>query len=75
MQSEEVAGMLKTLITNSALPQVYVLDSGDVITISDEMLAYEVLRSFDDTTIAEIIGYFESSLASEVSKKLAIPEY
>jgi predicted transcriptional regulator len=75
MQSDEVATILKRLITNSALPQVYVLDNGEVITISDEMLAYEVLKSFDDTKIAEIISFFEDSLASEVSKKLAVPEY
>lgn len=75
MSSEEVANLLKRLITNSSLPQVYVLDSGDVITISDEMMAYEVLKNFDDTRIAEIIGYFEDSLASEVSKKLTVPGY
>lgn len=75
MQSEEVANILKNLITNGALPKNYVLDNGDIITISDEMLAYEVLKHFDDTKIAEIIGYFEDSLASEVSKKLAVPEY
>jgi len=75
MQSEEVANILKIQITNGALPQVYVLDSGDVITISDETLAYRVLQNFDDKTIAEIIGYFEDSLASEVSKKLTVPNY
>lgn len=75
MQSQEVATLLKGLITNGALPQVYVLDSGDVITITDEDLAYRVLENFDDKTIAEIIGYFEDSLAAEVSKKLTIPEY
>ncbi|MBN2796982.1 MAG: hypothetical protein JXR88_16345 [Clostridia bacterium] len=75
MSSEEVANLLKRLITNSSLPQVYVLDSGDVITISDEMMAYEVLKNFDDTRIAEIIGFFEDSLASEVSKKLTVPGY
>jgi hypothetical protein len=75
MQSEEVANILKIQITNGALPQVYVLDSGDVITISDETLAYKVLKNFDDKTIAEIIGYFEDSLASEVSKKLTVPNY
>lgn len=75
MQSQEIATILKSLITNGALPQVYVLDSGDVITITDEDLAYKVLENFDDKKIAEIIGYFEDSLATEVSKKLTIPEY
>jgi hypothetical protein len=75
MQSQEIATILKGLITNGALPQVYVLDSGDVITITDEDLAYRVLQNFDSKKIAEIIGYFEDSLASEVSKKLTIPEY
>lgn len=75
MQSEEVANMLKRLLTNGAMPQDYVLDSGDVIFITDEMLAYRILQNFDSKTIAEIIGYFEDSLAAEVSKKLTIPNY
>jgi hypothetical protein len=74
-QSQEVSNTLKRLLTNGSLPQVYVLDSGDIIEISDEMLAYEVLERFDDKTIAEIIGYFDDTLASEVYKKLTIPEY
>lgn len=75
MQSKDIATILKGLLINGALPQVYVLDSGDIITITDEDLAYRVLKNFDDKTIAEIIGYFEDSLASEVSKKLTVPEY
>jgi len=75
MQSDEVANILKRLITNGASPSVYVLDSGDIITITDEDLAYSVLRNFDAKTIAEIIGFFDDSLASEVSKKLTVPNY
>lgn len=75
MQSEEISGILRRLITNSALPQVYVLDSGEIIEITDEELALKTLRNFDDKKIAEILGFYEVSLASEISKKLTVPEY
>lgn len=75
MQAVDVAEILKRQLTNGVLPQVYVLDNGEIITISDEQLAYEVLSKFDNKRIAEIIGNFEDSLASEVAKKLTVPEY
>ena len=75
MQTSQVATVISKLLTDGALPQVYVLDGGDVITISDEDLAYKILEQFDDKTKAEIIGNFNNTLASEVSKKLTVPEY
>ncbi len=75
MQTSQVATVISKLLTDGALPQVYVLDGGDVITISDEDLAYKILAQFDDKTKAEIIGNFNNTLASEVSKKLTVPEY
>jgi Mg/Co/Ni transporter MgtE len=73
MESEDVSRVLSDLMNNRSLPEVYVLDSGDIITISDEDLAYEILGKFDDTRIAEIIGFFDERLASEVTRKLIIP--
>jgi len=75
MQPDQISAVISKLLTDGALPQVYVLDSGDIITISDEDLAYKILKKFDEKTIAEIIGNFSSALASEVSKKLTVPEY
>lgn len=75
MQPAQIANVISKLLTDGALPQVYVLDSGDVITISDEDLAYKILAQFDDKTKAAIIGNFNNTLASEVSKKLTVPEY
>lgn len=75
MQPDQISQVISKLLTDGALPQVYVLDSGDIITISDEDLAYKILKNFDEKTIAEIIGNFSSTLASEVSKKLTVPEY
>lgn len=75
MQSEEISNILKRLLTNGALPQVYVLDSGDIITITDEELALKILKNFDNKKIAEILGYYRESLASEISKKMTVPEY
>lgn len=75
MQPAQIATVLSKLLTDGALPQVYVLDGGDVITISDEDLAYKILAQFDDKTKAAIIGSFNNTLASEVAKKLTVPEY
>jgi len=75
MQPDQISLVISKLLTDGALPQVYVLDSGDVITISGEDMAYKILKSFDDKKIAEIIGYFSNTLATEVSKKLTVPEY
>jgi hypothetical protein len=75
MQPTEVAPIISKLLTDGALPTVYVLDGGEVITISDEDLAYRLLEQFDDKVKAEIIGTFNTTLASEVSKKLTVPEY
>lgn len=73
MDSEQISRVLSDLMNNRSLPEVYVLDSGDVITLSDEDLAYEILQQFDDKRIAEIIGFFDQRLASEVTRKLIIP--
>ena len=73
MESEEVSGVLSDLMNNRSLPEVYVLDNGDIITFSDEDLAYEILEQFDDKRVAEIIGFFDERLASEVTRKLIIP--
>lgn len=75
MQPAQVSTLLSKLLTDGAAPKVYVLDNGEVITISDQDLAYEILGQFDDKTKAAIIGYFNDTLASEVSKKLTVPGY
>ncbi len=75
MESSEVATILKGFFINGSLPQVYVLDSGDIIEISDEKLGLRVLRTFDDKKIAEILSYFDTSLSTVISRKLTVPEY
>ncbi len=75
MNLSKVSEMLSDMLSGNSLPQVYVLDNGDVITITDEDLAYKILEGFDTKDIAKIISGFDATLASEVSKKLSIPEY
>lgn len=74
ISSDEVAKILERLISNRSLPDVYVLDNGEIITISDEDRAYKILESFDDKRVAEIIGFFDDGLATEVTRKLATPD-
>lgn len=73
IESSEVANILEQLLSNRSLPDVYVLDNGEIITISDEDRAYKILENFDDKRVAEIIGFFDDSLATEVTRKLATP--
>ncbi len=75
MSLSKVSEMLSDMLSGNSLPQVYVLDNGDVITITDEDLAYRILKGFDNKDIAKIISGFDANLASEVSKKMSIPEY
>ncbi|MCH4888722.1 hypothetical protein EZV73_14100 [Acidaminobacter sp. JC074] len=75
MQPTQVSQVLSKMLTDGALPTVHVLDGGDVITISEEDLAYKILAQFDDKVKAEIIGNFNNTLATEVAKKLTVPGY
>lgn len=73
MGSDKVAEMVKRLIRNSSEPSVYNLSNGDVIIVSDEMLALKVLDNFSDKKVSEILGNLDDSLASDISRKMAMP--
>jgi flagellar motility protein MotE (MotC chaperone) len=73
MNNAAVANNLKRMIRNSAAPSVYSLGSGDTITITDEMIALDILRQFDTRTIGSILSTYDDTLASEITRMLAVP--
>ncbi len=73
MNNAAVANNLRRMIRNSAAPSVYSLESGDTITITDEMIALDILRQFDTRTIGSILSTYDDTLASEITRMLAVP--
>jgi flagellar motility protein MotE (MotC chaperone) len=74
MGTDKVADILKNMLLNAAPSEVYDLDNGDFITISDEMLVLEILKSFSETQKAEIISLLDNTLSTEITRMLALPK-
>jgi len=73
MGTDKVAQILKNMLLNAAPSEVYDLDNGDFITISDEKLVLEILKSFSETQKAEIISLLDNTLSTEITRMLALP--
>ncbi len=74
MDEESAAKMIKTLYLSSSKPTVYSLSNGEEISISDEDMAIDLLRSFSYKRCAAILSYFDNRIASDIFTKLALPE-
>lgn len=73
MSDSQIAELLKRMIRNSNSPQVYLLDNGETISISDEDLALSILSKFSERKLADILANLDTNLASEITKKLTMP--
>ena len=73
MSEEQIAELTKEMIENDSNSQRYLLDNGEVISISDEDLALSILRKFNERKLASILSNFDTRLASEITKKLSMP--
>ncbi|MCG8539818.1 MAG: hypothetical protein MJA82_07745 [Clostridia bacterium] len=73
MSEEQIAELTKEMIENDSNSQRYLLDNGEVISISDEDLALSILRKFNERKLAAILSNFDTRLASEITKKLSMP--
>ncbi len=74
MDVKKVADLIRRLVRNSSPPKIYELQNGQNIIISDEDMAIELLSRFDNKKVGEILTYLNDTLASEVSRKLTMPE-
>ncbi|WP_175438457.1 hypothetical protein [Fusibacter sp. 3D3] len=74
MGTDKVADIIKNMMLNASPSKIYELDNGDMISISDETLMLEILKSFPETKKAEILSLLDKTLSSELTRKLALPQ-
>lgn len=74
LDDQKISDILKKYFQNASAYKAYPLGNGDEIRISDEDLAIAVLKKMSQKKVAAIITFFDSTLSSEVSKKLALPK-
>lgn len=74
MDEKRVAETVKTLYWSTGISKTYYLKNGEEITISDEDLALDLLRSFPPKKIAAILSHLDNRIASDIFTKLALPK-
>ncbi len=74
MGTDKVVNNVRNLLINAAPSQTYDLNNGELITISDEKLVLEILRSFPEAKKAEILSLLDNTLSTELTRKLALPK-
>ncbi|MBE0450145.1 MAG: hypothetical protein IBX70_04775 [Clostridia bacterium] len=74
MSNENIIPIIENMMINAAPSQVYDLDNGDLIMISDEDLIMEILKSFTEKKRSEIMSLLEKTLSTELTRKLALPK-
>jgi len=73
MDISNVSNVIQRMIRNSSVPQLYELENGETIIISDEDIALELISRFDSTRVGELLSNFDDTLASDISRKLTLP--
>lgn len=74
MDINRVVSIVKNMMLNASPSQIYELDNGQIISISDEDLILEILTSFPRDKIAAILSSLDQTLSSELTRKLALPK-
>lgn len=75
MQTTTVAEVIKSMMRNSSEPKVYALGNGENIVITDEELALAIMNKFSKKKVGEILSTLDSTLSSEMTRKLALPQF
>lgn len=75
MSASDVSNVIQRMIRNSTVPQLYELENGETIIISDEEIALELLSRFDTKRVGELLSNFDDTLASDISRKMTLPKY
>lgn len=74
MDLTRVVSIVRNMMLNASPSEVYELNNGQSITISDEDLILEILTSFPRDRIAQILSSLDQTLSSELTRKLALPK-
>lgn len=70
---KKIAKVIDTLYWKSDGKKEYKLLNDDNIVIDDKLITTELLKAFSDKKIASILGFLDSSIATEISSKMALP--
>lgn len=73
MSDGQISELIKRMIRNSSGRENYPLNNGQTITISDEDIALSILSKFNERKLAAILTNLDSNLATEITKKLSMP--
>ncbi|SKC74422.1 hypothetical protein [Maledivibacter halophilus] len=73
MSDGQIAELIKRMIRISSGRENYPLNNGETITISDEDIALSILSKFNERKLAAILTNLDSNLATEITKKLSMP--
>ncbi|QZY56751.1 hypothetical protein [Crassaminicella profunda] len=74
MEPKQIGDMITKLFKSRKAPEKYTFKNEDQITITDQDIAMSVLRKLKEKTVAEILASLDSDLASDISKKLTLPD-
>lgn len=74
MDLTRVVSIVRNMMLNASPSEVYELNNGQSITISDEDLILEILTSFPRDRVAQILSSLDQTLSSELTRKLALPK-
>ena len=74
MEVNKVVEIVRNMMLNASPSQVYTLDNGEIISISDEDLIMQILKSFPQDKIAAILSSLDQTLSSELTRKLTLPK-
>ncbi len=69
----KVAETVRKLYWNSDKVEVYQLDNGETISISDQELALDLLKSFAPEKIASILSRLDDNISTEILSEIALP--
>lgn len=73
MPDQRVVEILKDMLLHPGPSEVYELENGEWIMITDEDVAIAIMNAFPQTRRAELLTKFDATLSTEITRKLALP--
>lgn len=74
MPNEKVAEVIRDMMLNASPSEVYELENGELITLSDEDLMIEILKAFPQKKMGELLTLMDKTLSTELTRLLALPK-
>lgn len=74
MEVNEMRETITKLFKSKSVAKKYSFDNGDDITILDQDIAIDILKNLRQKTVADLLAVLDADLASQISKKLTLPD-